>query len=93
MDAFSRLVDGRWTLSGLKPAEDVIDAIVAAWVGIVALAGGAEPFGDEVSAIWVSVAGEVRALEGDGGAGGALVRRARPERALAPQTASASAPR
>lgn len=56
LHAFATLVDGRWTLSGLKPAEDVLDAIVSAWVGIVALAGAAEPFGDEVSAIWVPVA-------------------------------------
>jgi predicted RNase H-like nuclease len=48
--AFGALVDGRWTLSGLKPAEDVLDAIVSAWVGMVALAGEAEPFGDEVAA-------------------------------------------
>jgi hypothetical protein len=52
-----RLVDGRWTPSGVKPAGDVLDAIVSAGVGLVALAGEAEPFGDEVSAIGVPVAG------------------------------------
>jgi predicted RNase H-like nuclease len=62
LTAFAALVDGRWTLSGLKPAEDVLDAIVSAWVGIVALAGAAEPFGDEVSAIWVPVAQPVQAV-------------------------------
>jgi predicted RNase H-like nuclease len=56
LEAYAGLVDRQWTLSGLKPAEDVLDAIVSAWVGIVALAGEAEAYGDEVSAIWVPVA-------------------------------------
>jgi hypothetical protein len=59
LGAFTKLVEARWTLSGLKPAEDVLDAIVSAWVGIAALAGAAEAFGDEVSAIWVPVADQV----------------------------------
>jgi predicted RNase H-like nuclease len=54
--AFATLVDGRSTLAGLKPAEDLLDAIVSAWVGIAALSGAAEPFGDEISAIWVPMA-------------------------------------
>jgi predicted RNase H-like nuclease len=40
-------------LSALKPVEDTIDAIVAAWVGATIIAGAAEGFGDETSAIWV----------------------------------------
>ncbi len=43
------------TLSALKPVEDTIDAIIAAWVGTTILKGAAEPFGDEDSAIWVPV--------------------------------------
>jgi len=38
---------------GLKAFEDVLDAIVCAWVGACALEGCARPFGDEVSAIWI----------------------------------------
>lgn len=41
------------SLSALKPVEDKIDAIVAAWVGITILEGAAEPFGDDDAAIWV----------------------------------------
>jgi predicted RNase H-like nuclease len=62
LHAFAALVKDRWTLSGLKPAEDVLDAIVSAWVGIVALTGAAEAFGDEVSAIWVPVANPLPAV-------------------------------
>jgi predicted RNase H-like nuclease len=36
-----------------KAQEDMIDAVVCAWVGIAALEGAAEPFGDADSAIWV----------------------------------------
>ncbi len=36
---FEALVNGHWTLTGLKPAEDVLDAIILARVGVVALAG------------------------------------------------------
>lgn len=39
--------------SALKPVEDMIDAIIAAWVGITILEGGAEPIGDADSAIWI----------------------------------------
>ncbi|GAC1343667.1 MAG: DUF429 domain-containing protein [Acetobacteraceae bacterium] len=39
--------------SMLKAYEDQLDAVVCAWVGICALEGTAEPFGDTVSAIWV----------------------------------------
>jgi predicted RNase H-like nuclease len=39
--------------SALKPVEDMIDAIIAAWVGTRILEGGAEPIGDEDSAIWI----------------------------------------
>ncbi|WP_158812591.1 DUF429 domain-containing protein [Methylocapsa sp. S129] len=41
------------TFSALKPVEDMIDAIVAAWVGTTILENAAEAFGDEDSAIWV----------------------------------------
>jgi predicted RNase H-like nuclease len=37
----------------LKAYEDVLDAIVCAWVAVCALEGKAQPLGDEVSAIWV----------------------------------------
>ncbi len=36
----------------LKAFEDILDAVVCAWVGACALEGRARPFGDEVSAIW-----------------------------------------
>jgi predicted RNase H-like nuclease len=41
------------SFSALKPVEDTIDAIVAAWIGATILEGDAEAFGDEESAIWV----------------------------------------
>ncbi|MBY3155234.1 DUF429 domain-containing protein [Rhizobium laguerreae] len=37
----------------LKAFEDALDAVVCAWVGIMALEGKAVPFGDEISAIWI----------------------------------------
>ena len=37
----------------LKSWEDMLDAIVCAWVGITALKGRAVPHGDDVSAIWI----------------------------------------
>jgi predicted RNase H-like nuclease len=37
----------------LKPAEDMIDAIICAWIGATILEGAAEPIGDEDSAIWI----------------------------------------
>jgi hypothetical protein len=53
-------IDAAWTernaapgFSALKPLEDTIDAIVAAWVGTTILENAAEPFGDEDSAIWI----------------------------------------
>jgi predicted RNase H-like nuclease len=39
--------------AALKPAEDMIDAIVSAWVGTTILEGRAEAFGDKDSAIWI----------------------------------------
>lgn len=36
-----------------KAYEDMIDAIVCAWVGVTALTGAADPYGDAESAIWV----------------------------------------
>jgi predicted RNase H-like nuclease len=44
------------SFAGLKPVEDMVDAIVAAWVGITILDGAAEPFGDDDSAIWIPCA-------------------------------------
>lgn len=37
----------------LKGFEDALDAVICAWVGICALDGNAEPFGDRESAIWI----------------------------------------
>lgn len=37
----------------LKAHEDILDAIVCAWVGAVALAGGCDDFGDDTAAIWI----------------------------------------
>ena len=37
----------------LKAYEDCLDAVVCAWVGACALEGQAQPFGDNVSAIWI----------------------------------------
>lgn len=37
----------------LKSFEDALDAVICAWVGICALEGHAEPFGDNESAIWI----------------------------------------
>ncbi|MDW9481847.1 DUF429 domain-containing protein [Sinorhizobium meliloti] len=37
----------------LKAFEDMLDAVVCAWVGITALEGRAVPFGDTTSAIWI----------------------------------------
>ena len=37
----------------LKSYEDMLDAVVCAWVGTRALAGQATPFGDKESAIWI----------------------------------------
>src|ERR1700744_5002567 len=39
--------------AALKPAEDMIDAIVSAWIGTTILEGRAEAFGDMDSAIWI----------------------------------------
>jgi len=44
-----------------KAHEDMLDAIVCAWVGVTALEGAADAFGDDDSAIWVP-----RALSGTG---------------------------
>ena len=46
----------------LKAYEDVLDAIVCAWVGICALEGRAKPFGDENSAIWIPGPGATTVL-------------------------------
>ena len=45
--------DGAAKGSLLKAHEDMLDAIVCSWVGICALEGGAIPFGDHDSAIWI----------------------------------------
>ena len=49
-------LEGAERFSVLKPLEDTIDAIVAAWVGITILQGAAEPIGDADSAIWIPAA-------------------------------------
>jgi predicted RNase H-like nuclease len=43
----------RGPLAALKRWEDVVDALVAAWVGITYLEGTAEPYGDATAAIWI----------------------------------------
>ena len=42
-------------LSKLKPLEDMIDAVVCAWVGIQILRGEARPHGDDNAAIWLPI--------------------------------------
>jgi predicted RNase H-like nuclease len=37
----------------LKAFEDTLDAVICAWIGIMALEGRAVPFGDATSAIWI----------------------------------------
>jgi predicted RNase H-like nuclease len=39
----------------LKEFEDMLDAVVCAWVGICALEGRAKAFGDQNSAIWIPI--------------------------------------
>lgn len=46
-------LDAVQSASSLKPYEDVLDAIVCAWVGWRFYIGTAEPFGDGDAAIWV----------------------------------------
>jgi predicted RNase H-like nuclease len=41
------------TMARLKAFEDMIDALVCAWVGIKYLSGEADAYGDESAAIWV----------------------------------------
>jgi predicted RNase H-like nuclease len=43
--------------AAVKAYEDTLDAVICAWVGVCALQGRALPFGDDVSAIWIPVAG------------------------------------
>ena len=37
----------------MKAFEDMLDAVVCAWVGMKVLEGRAMPYGDEVSAVWI----------------------------------------
>jgi predicted RNase H-like nuclease len=46
-------LEGTKGFAPLKPAEDMIDAIICAWIGATILEGAAEPIGDEDSAIWI----------------------------------------
>jgi len=41
------------SLAALKAHEDALDAVICAWVGVCALEGAAQSFGDQQSAIWV----------------------------------------
>jgi len=50
------------TGAALKAHEDMLDAIVCAWIGTTALAGTADPHGDGESAIWVPRASECGTL-------------------------------
>jgi predicted RNase H-like nuclease len=45
--------DDRLTLTGLKPFEDAIDALVSAWAGLCYATDQAQAFGDETASIWV----------------------------------------
>ncbi|MGQ8633346.1 DUF429 domain-containing protein [Agrobacterium sp. DKPNP3] len=40
----------------MKAFEDMMDAVVCAWIGICVLEGDAIPYGDETSAIWIPAA-------------------------------------
>jgi predicted RNase H-like nuclease len=46
-------LEGTKSLASLKPAEDMIDAIICAWIGATILESAAEPIGDIDSAIWI----------------------------------------
>lgn len=54
-DRLPPLADGA-TGAAMKAHEDMLDAIVCAWVGVTALAGEAEAHGDDDAAIWVPCA-------------------------------------
>jgi len=41
------------TLSSLKPVEDMLDALICAWIGIEHLEGSTVGLGDATAAIWV----------------------------------------
>lgn len=41
------------SLAALKEFEDALDAVICAWVGVLALEGHAVPYGDAFGAIWV----------------------------------------
>jgi len=41
------------TLASLKPIEDMLDALVCAWMGIEHLQGRSSGLGDSGAAIWV----------------------------------------
>ncbi len=63
IDALSRTIDHISHLlpepeqvkstDGLKAFEDMLDALVCAWVGIRYLQGDTEPYGDDSAAIWI----------------------------------------
>lgn len=37
----------------MKAFEDILDAVVCAWVNVCAMEGAATPYGEETSAIWI----------------------------------------
>ncbi len=39
----------------MKAFEDMLDAVICAWVGAAILDGRARAYGDDISAIWVPV--------------------------------------
>jgi predicted RNase H-like nuclease len=41
------------TFSSLKPFEDMLDAVICAWVGACYVQGRAEAYGDDDAAVWV----------------------------------------
>ena len=48
-------------VAALKGFEDMLDAVICAWVGICVLEGRAAAFGDERSAIWIPLTGQRKA--------------------------------
>ncbi|PZO06560.1 MAG: hypothetical protein DCF28_01595, partial [Alphaproteobacteria bacterium] len=49
------LPDPNGSSASLKAFEDMLDAVICAWVGVQTLKGKALPYGDEQSAIWIPV--------------------------------------
>jgi len=48
----------------LKAFEDMLDAVICAWIGICVYEGTAKPFGDDASAIWIPQSGLLSSRRG-----------------------------